>query len=91
MKTKLKFLVPVLAVIFAFTTSAFTSVEDSNVEQTSSMINGFIPNAIPGQPCSLVTVDCKTTGSQQCTYGASNQPVFQVRNGTLCSFQLYKN
>ncbi len=91
MKTqKLKFFVPVLAIIFAISASAFTTTDNSEVDENFTMITGYTVNAIPGLPCDEVTVDCKTSGTQICTIGANNDPVYKIKNGTSCVSHLFR-
>ena len=65
MKTlKSKFLLPVLAIVFAITASAFTTVEASRVDDNTAIM-GYIYQSAE-DPCHEVTVPCSTTGSQTC-------------------------
>lgn len=83
---KFKFLMPVIAIIFAFTASAFTTTDHSNVDDDFAMITGYTANSIPGQPCQEVTVDCSIGGDKLCT--TNGKPVFRLLNGTSCIIQL---
>jgi hypothetical protein len=90
MKTrKFKFLVPVLAIVFAITASAFTTIDNSKVDENTSIITGYTANAIPGQPCDAVQVDCSVVGSQLCTH--NGKQVYRLQSGTSCFSQLKRN
>lgn len=90
MKTqKFKFLVPVLAIVFAIIASAFTTIDNSKVDENTSIITGYTANAIPGQPCDAVQVDCQTTGTMLCTH--NGKQVYQLKSGTSCFSQLRRN
>jgi len=90
MKTqKSKFLVPVLAIIFAITASALTTNDNSKVDKNTAMITGYTANAIPGQPCDAVQVDCQTTGAMLCTH--NGKQVYQLKSGISCFSQLRRN
>lgn len=91
MKTqKLKFFAPVLAIIFAISASAFTTTNNSVVDENAPMITGYVANPILGLPCDQITVDCKTFGTIACTIGSSNEPVYKIKNGTTCFGQLFR-
>lgn len=86
---KFKFLVPVLAVVFAITVSAFPTVDNSQVDENTATITGYTANAIPGQPCDEVQVDCSIVGSQLCTLNGDQ--VYRLQSGTSCFSQLKRN
>lgn len=86
---KFKFLVPVLAVVFAITVSAFTAVDNSQVDENTATITGYTANAIPGQPCDAVQVDCQENGTLLCTY--NGKQVYKLQSGTSCFSQLRRN
>ncbi|MGJ8550705.1 DUF6520 family protein [Winogradskyella wichelsiae] len=83
---KFKFLMPVIAIIFAFTASAFTTPDHTNVDDDFAMITGYTANTIPGQPCQSVNVDCSVGGDKLCT--VNGEQVFRLLNGTSCVIQL---
>ena len=86
---KFKFLVPVLAIVFAITASAFTTIDNSKVDENTATITGYTANPIPGQPCNTVQVDCSVVGSQLCTH--NGKQVYQLKSGTSCFSQLRRN
>jgi Family of unknown function (DUF6520) len=86
---KFKFLVPVLAIVFAITASAFTTIDNSKVDENTATIMGYTENAIPGQPCDTVQVDCSVAGSLLCTY--NGKQVYRLKSGTSCFSQLKRN
>lgn len=90
MKTqKLKFLMPVIAIVFAITTSAFTSAENSKVDENFTTMTGYTANSIPGQPCQSVIVDCDITGNFLCT--VNGKPVYRFLSGTSCVSNLRRS
>jgi hypothetical protein len=90
MKTqKLKFLIPVIAIIFAITASAFTTIDNANVEDDFTTMTGYTANSIPGQPCQSVIVDCDITGNFLCT--VNGKPVYRFLSGTSCVSNLRRS
>ncbi len=88
MKTlKIKFLVPIIAIGLALTTSAFTNVDNSE-DDSLFAITGYTMN-LPGQPCNQVSVDCKVSGQIPCTF--NGQQVFKDLNVTSCATELFRN
>lgn len=85
-KIKLKFLLPVLAIAFAITASAFTTIDNSQVDMTATTMTGYIPNAIPTQPCNAVQEDCSLVGAQDCLH--NGQQVYRAKSGTTCFSKL---
>lgn len=85
---KTKILIPVMAIIFAITASAFTVESNSTADSSAAMITGYIENSIPGQPCQSVNVDCTFTGDFLCTVGG--EQAYRILNGTVCAIQLKK-
>ncbi|PKP29051.1 MAG: hypothetical protein CVU01_01925 [Bacteroidetes bacterium HGW-Bacteroidetes-18] len=83
---KFKFLVSVLAVVFAITVSAFTTVDNSQVDE-NALITGYVYIS-QQDPCHAVTVDCSPTGEQLCFDGV--RPVKSLM-GTICPKQLKRN
>lgn len=86
MKTlKSKFLLPVLAIVFAITASAFTTVETSQVENNAAMQGYIYQSAI--NPCHQVSVPgCSVSGNQTCFY--SPGVIAKQLTGTSCPLQL---
>ena len=88
MKTlKSKFLLPVLAIVFAITASAFTTVETPQVDDNAAIM-GYIYQSAE-DPCHQVSVPCSTSGAQTCFY--SPGVVAKQLNGTACPLPLRRN
>ncbi|MFC4218970.1 DUF6520 family protein [Flagellimonas marina] len=82
---KLKFLIPVLAIIFAVA-SAFTTSARAEVDDSASMI-GYINSP---SPCTAVSVDCTPIENNNlCTY--QGQFVYDKLTPTICNQPLYRN
>lgn len=83
MKTsKLNFLIPILAILFAVT-SAFTVSTSTDAEDMTVYIN-------TPEPCTEISeqVNCAPQGNQACTYQGLN--VFDKLTPTICSKPLYR-
>lgn len=88
MKTlKSKFIIPMMAIAMALTTSMIGAAESLSEAATPVMI-GYISN-VPGQPCQSVNVECNPFNGQICTF--NNKNVFEQNGTTGCTRQLYKN
>lgn len=86
---KLKMLIPILAIVFALAASAFTA-KDSSFDNSGTLMQGYIQNDDPSQPCDQVNdLDCNPTSGDLCTY--EGKQVYQIKSGTSCFNQLYKN
>lgn len=86
MKTlKSKFLFPIVAIVFAITTSAFTTIEASQVDDNSAIM-GYIYQSAE-DPCHQVSVpECSVSGNKTCFY--SPGVVAKQLLGTSCPVQL---
>ena len=90
MKTqKMKILIPMMAIVVAITSSAFSVANTLPSDENLTMINGYTANDIPGQPCNVVRVDCSDTGAFLCTNGGKQ--VYKIASGTTCFSQLKRN
>jgi hypothetical protein len=91
MKTrKFNIFIPVIAILFAITASAFTEINNSDMEENPVMIDGYTVNDIPGAPCELqVNLDCSIQGSELCTVNGIQ--AYRFLSGTSCVSQLKKN
>lgn len=86
MKSKaFKFVIPVVAIIFAITASAFTVSFEGNTDD-NLLITGYIH--APNNPCQEVKVNCLPDGQEQCKYGTDF--VYDLESGTGCSTALFK-
>lgn len=85
---KVKILVPVLAVLFAITASAFTTVNNTPVDNNALEMQGYIYESA-ADPCHEVTVPCSISGLQTCFY----RPGVVAKNltDTSCSLPLKRN
>ena len=87
---KIKALIPVLAIAFAMTTSAFTASDKVSADSDAVMITGYTASDIPGQPCEKQqNLNCSVTGSEICT--VEGKQVYQFLNGTSCFSPLKRN
>ncbi|WP_203296552.1 DUF6520 family protein [Luteirhabdus pelagi] len=86
MKTrKLKFMIPLLAIVFAVT-SAFTTADTSKVESAS--ILGYLDAP---SPC-MQSVSCLPSGTVVCTNARGAQAYGKFHpNDTTCPREVYKN
>lgn len=78
---------PVLAVSFALTASAFTAIDNSIAEDIA--IQGYVFNDNPQLPCETEQVECDITGSKLCEY--DGKQVYRVAAGTMCSSELWRD
>lgn len=87
MKTsKMKFFIPILAVVFAVT-SAFSTSGTSDLEASAS-INGYIDAPAP---C-MTPIVCSPVGSQICTTTSGQQAFGKLSpNSPTCLRVVYKN
>ena len=89
MKTsKFKFLVPMIAIIFAITTAFSTSVKSDYNAEALSLTTGYVDAPAP---C-MIPVTCATEGSQICTNGLNGPQAFGKisPSATTCSRILYR-
>ncbi|REE07796.1 hypothetical protein DFQ09_111126 [Winogradskyella pacifica] len=85
---KVKILVPVLAVVFAITASAFTTVDNVQIDSNASM-QGYIYQSATN-PCHQVSVpNCSIDGEQTCFY--SPGVIAKRLTGTSCPLPLKRN
>lgn len=84
---KSKFLMPVLAVTFALTASAFTAIDNSSADDNA--IQGFVFDDNSQLPCNTVEVECDITGSELCKY--EGKQVYRFASGTMCTSELWRN
>lgn len=84
MKTRaIKFLVPVVAIVFAIATSAFTALDTPKADEFK-----YIQTNDPQNPCDEVKVDCVPQGDEECVY--DSQLVYDMDEITGCNLPLFK-
>lgn len=86
MKTKMiKFIIPVMAIVFAIAASAFTAVD--KVADDAAISEGYVFDATQTPRCQEVNnLDCSLEGDYMCTY--KEKPVYQLPGATICSIPL---
>ena len=86
MKTRaIKFLLPVMAIVFAVAASAFTVAHEGDRDE-NTFITGYIHTL--DNPCEEVEVDCLPQGQDQCEY--NNSLVYDMDSETTCNDPLFK-
>lgn len=86
MKTKMiKFIIPVMAIVFAIATSAFTAV-DAAVDD-AAITQGYVFDATQSPKCQEVNnLDCSLDGDYMCTY--AGKQVYRIPGATVCNIPL---
>ena len=83
---KLKFLIPVMAMVLGLAVSAFTTNGKATVG-ADNLITGYVYES-PANPCDEKLVDCNETSQNLCY--SEGQAVFKM-DGTSCITQLRRD
>jgi len=86
MKTRMiKFITPVMAIVFAIVASAFTAVDTA--ADDAHITQGYVFDATQTPRCQEVNnLDCSLEGDYMCTY--EGKQVYQLPGATICSIPL---
>ncbi|MGC1632897.1 MAG: DUF6520 family protein [Gelidibacter sp.] len=83
MKTlKNKFLMPVMAVIFAITASAFTATSDTEAVENTGYLNTNAPCSVP--------ITCAPSGQDLCEQGSQQAYGKFIETQTTCPRVMYR-